>query len=235
LAEAHAALAYNKFRIDWDWDGADAEFMRAIELKPGYSTAHEWYALFLAIHRRLDESLQQITIARELDPLSSSVNTGLGRIYHFRNEMDKSIEQFKKTIAMDPKYAEAYFGLGMAYFKKKNYPLAEAEILKALHLSNRRPVIMAILGSLYAQTGRKAEAQKLLEELQTPPETYDKIYARSPILANLNRTDEAIEILEKLIDVKYGIMIYLNVERRFYGEEYAKRVRPLIKKMGFKE
>lgn len=235
LAEAHAALAYNKFRIDWDWDEADAEFMRAIELKPGNSTTHEWYALFLAIHRRLDESLQQITIAHELDPLSSSVNTGLGRIYHFRNEMDKSIEQFKKTIEMDPKYAEAYFGLGMAYFKKKNYPQAEAEVMKAIQLSNRRPVMLAILGSIYGQTGRQAEAQKLLKELETPPETYDKIYARSPILANLNRTDEAIEILEKLIDVKYGILIYLNVERGFYGEKYAKRVRPLIKKMGFKE
>ena len=235
LAEAHAALAYNKFRIDWAWDEADAEFMRAIELKPGYSTAHEWYALFLALHRRLDESLQQITIAHELDPLSSSVNTGLGRIYHFRNEMDKSIEQFKKAIEMDPDYAEAYFGLGMAYFKKKNYPLAEAELLKALQLSNRRPVVLAILGSLYGQTGRQAEAQKLLEELETPPESYDKLYARSPILASLNRTDEAIEILEKLIEVKYGILIYLNVERTFYGEAYGKRVLPLIKKMGFKE
>ena len=64
LAEAHAALGYIKFRIDWDWDEADKEFMRAIELKPGYSTAHEWYALYLAIHRRLDESLQQMKIAQ---------------------------------------------------------------------------------------------------------------------------------------------------------------------------
>ena len=119
LAEAHAALAYLKFRIDWDWDGADKEFKRAIELKPGYVAAHEWYALFLGIHRRFDESLKEIQIAHELDPLSLSVNTGMGRIYHFRGETDKAITQFKKTIEIDPHYAEAVFGLGMAYFKSQ--------------------------------------------------------------------------------------------------------------------
>jgi adenylate cyclase len=235
LAEAHAALAYIKFRIDWDWDEADKEFMQAIELKPGYSTAHEWYALYLAIHKRLDESLQQMTIAHELDPLSSSVNTGLGRIYHFRGEMDKAIEQLKKTIELDPNYAEAYFGLGMAYFKIKNYQEAETEIMKALQLSNRRPVILGILGALYASTGRQGEALKLLDELQNSPINNDKMYAASTVLISLNRTDEAFEKLEKLYAVKYGILIYFNVERTFFGEENAKKILPLIKKMGFKE
>ena len=60
LAEAHAALGYIKFRIDWDWKGAEKELKRAIELKPGYATAHEWYALFLAVHARLDEALKEM-------------------------------------------------------------------------------------------------------------------------------------------------------------------------------
>ncbi|MFN2439013.1 MAG: adenylate/guanylate cyclase domain-containing protein, partial [Chitinophagaceae bacterium] len=90
LAEAHAALGYIKLRIDWDWKGAEKEFKRAIELKPGYATAHEWYALFLAIHARLDEALREIQKAYELDPLSLNVNTGVARIYHFRNEYDKA-------------------------------------------------------------------------------------------------------------------------------------------------
>ncbi len=235
LAEAHAALAYIKFRTDWDWDEADKEFMRAIELKPGYATAHEWYALFLAIHRRLDESLQQMALAYEMDPLSSSVNTGLGRIYHFRGEMDKAIEQFNKAIALDLNYAEAYFGLGMAHYKNGNYPLAEANILKALQLSGRRPVILGVLGGLYATSGRQSEALKLLDELQTSPSNNDKMYAASFILASLNRMDEALVIIEKLYAVKYGILVYYNVERTFLGEENVKKILPIIKRMGFKE
>ena len=63
LAEAHAALAYIQFRVDWDWDGAEKEFKKAIELKPGYATAHEWYSLFLAVQGRLDESLAEMNKA----------------------------------------------------------------------------------------------------------------------------------------------------------------------------
>ncbi len=85
LAEAYAALGYIKFRIDWDWKGAEKEFKRAIELKPGYATAHEWYGLFLAVQGRMDEALREMNKAYMLDPQSPSVNTGLDRIYQFRD------------------------------------------------------------------------------------------------------------------------------------------------------
>jgi TolB-like protein/Flp pilus assembly protein TadD len=234
LAEAHAALGYLKFRIDWDWDAADKEFMRAIELKPGYATAHEWYALFLAIQRRLDESLKEINKAHDLDPLSLSVNSGLGRIYHFRNEIDKSIAQFKKTIELDPRYAEAIFGLGLAYLKNKDYAKAEAEVLKASELANRRPVMLGVLGAIYTKEGKTQEAENLLMELLSPPLTYDKKYAASSILVNSGRVDEALKILNELINIKYGLLVYMNVERSFYGPETDSTLATLRKRMGFK-
>ena len=131
LAEAHAALGYIKFRIDWDWKGAEKELKRAIELKPGYATAHEWYALFLAIHVRLDEALKEMQIAYQLDPLSSSVNTGIARIYHFRNENDKALAQIKKHLELDPNYADAHFTVGMTYFKIKDYEKSCRSIRKS--------------------------------------------------------------------------------------------------------
>ena len=235
LAEAHAALGYLKFRIDWDWDEADKEFMRAIELKPGYSTAHEWYALFLGTQRRLDESLEQIKIAHDLDPLSSNVNTGMGRIYHFRNELEQSIHQFDKTIELDPNYAEGYFGRGLAYLKKKDFKKAEEDIKKGVYLSGRRPVMLGVLGGIYARTDREKEALKLLDELQLEPSTYDKMYATTPILIQLGRVDEGIEILDKLVAIKCGLLVYFNVERSFYDEGVNARLQPLRAKMGFKE
>src|SRR5687767_5471873 len=162
LAEAHAALGYIKFRIDWDWKGAEKEFKKAIELKPGYATAHEWYALFLAIHVRLDEALQEMQKAYELDPLSSSVNTGIARIYHFRNEPDKALAQIKKTLELDPNYAEAHFAAGMTYFKIKDYEKAAVALEKAVILSGRRPVMLGFLGGVYEKMGKTDEMKKLL-------------------------------------------------------------------------
>jgi len=235
LAEAHAALGYLKFRIDWNWDEADKEFRRAIELKPGYATAHEWYALFLGIQRRLDESLKEIRTARELDPLSLSVNTGMGRIYHFRNEIDKAVEQFNKTLELDPSYAEAHFGLGLAYMKAKDFVKAEASVAKAAELSRRRPVILGILGAIYAKLGRKAESEKLLKELQESPPTHDKEYATTTILINTGRVDEALKIIDELVNIRYGGLIYFNVERSFYGSETEAKLAPIRKRMGFKD
>ena len=232
LAEAHAALGYILFRIDWDWAGAEKELKRAIQLKPGYATAHEWYALFLAIHKRLDESLAEMQKAYELDPLSTSVSNGLARIYHFRSEIKKALAQINKTLELDPDYAEAHFTAGMAYFKAKQYREAKKELEKAIALSGRRPVMLGVMGALLIRMGQKDEAEKLLAELNMPPVTDDKLYAISYIKSNIGKEDEAFEILEKLLEDKYGILIYMKVERDFYEGNNEARYQRLLEKMG---
>jgi len=232
LAEAHAALGYIKFRIDWDWKGAEKEFKRAIELKPSYATAHEWYALFLAVHVRLDEALSEIQIAYQLDPLSLSVNNGLARIYHFRNETDKAINQIDKTLALDSNYAEGYFSVGMTYYKTNEYEKAVAALKKAINLAKRRPVMLAVLGAVYAKIGNTDEAKKLLAELQLPPLNNDKLYGIAVIKSKLGQMDEALNILEKLADEKYGIMIYMKVEKRFFHEPNNPTYQRIGRKIG---
>lgn len=232
LAEAHAALAYIMFRIDWDWVGAEKEFKKAIELKPGYATAHEWYALFLAIQEKQDDALREIQIAYALDPLSPSVNTGMARIYHFRNETDKAIEQIKKTIVLEPDYAEAHFTAGMAYIKMKNYEQAEVELKKAVELSGRRPVMLGMLGEVYVKRGKHEEVEKIISELETPPMNNDKLFALSTIKRNNGQLEEAFDILDRLTEEKYGIMVYFKVERHHFGLGNHPRVMRIIKKIG---
>ncbi|HTF18610.1 MAG TPA: adenylate/guanylate cyclase domain-containing protein [Chryseolinea sp.] len=231
LAEAHAAQAYINFRIDWDWEKADTEFRRAIELKPGYSTAHEWYALFLSMHKRFDESLREMKVAVELDPMSLAVNNGLGRVYHYRGEMDRAVEQFRHTLTIDSTYGEAYFSLSMSYFKMRKYPEAEKEMLHALALTGRRPVMIGLLGCLYAQTNRKAEAEKLLQEVQGEKADKDLLYARALILLGLRRTDEAMAIFTDLVHEKYSMMVYMNVERDYFDKLDAAKLQPLLELM----
>ncbi len=234
LAEAHAALGYIKFRIDWDWKAAEKELKRAIELKPSYATAHEWYALFLAIHVRLDEALREMQKAYELDPLSPSINTGIARIYHFRNEPDKGLAQINKTLQLDPNYAEAHFTAGMTYFKIKEYKKAAVALEKAVELSGRRPVMLGVLGAVYGKMEKTAEMKKLLAELETSPVTNDKLYASSYLKSSLGRTDEALDILEKLLADRYGIMIYSKVEKDFFATvSSSPRYQQILVKMGF--
>jgi tetratricopeptide (TPR) repeat protein len=233
LAEAHAALGYIKFRIDWDWDGAESEFKKAIALKPGYATAHEWYALFLAIHARLDEALKEMQVAYRLDPVSSNVNTGLARIYHFRSETDKALAQVHKTLKMDSSYAEAYFTAGMIYHKRKEYEKAIPYLQKAITLANRRPVMLSMLGTVYASLGKLDLVRPLLAELESPPLNNDKYYAIAIIKSNLDQDDEAFEMLNKLIDDKYGVMIYMKVDRSFFKQGNDPRYEKMLQKMNF--
>lgn len=231
LAEAHAALGYIKFRVDWDWAGAERELKRAIELKPGYSTAHEWYALLLSVRVRLDEALSEMQTAYNLDPLSASVNNGLARVYHFRNQEDKAVEQIKKTIELEPGYAEAHFTLSMSSIRLKDYRNAEKELKQALDLSGRRTVMIGMLGRMYVLQGRIKEADALLDELQKPPLNNDKLYASSVIKFTEGKLDEAFAAFEKLTAEKYGIMIYMKVERDFFNTRDP-RYDELIRKMG---
>ena len=214
LAEAHAALAYIKFRIDWDWAGAEKEFKKAIELKPGYATAHEWYGLFLGVNVQLDAALKEMQQAYELDPLAANVGTGLSRIYYFRGDFDKSIEQANRTLEPDPGYAEGYFTAAMTYLQMNQYDKAEASLKKAIELSGRRPVMVGMLGALYARAGKPEEAANILTELESGAVNNDKLYAIAMVKTHTGQVDEAFDIFEKLMEEKYGVLIYMKVQRQ---------------------
>lgn len=239
LAEAHAALAYIKFRIDWDWEGADEEFRKAIVLKPGYSTAHEWYGLYLMIQLRMDEAERELKLAQELDPLSPGINTGLGRLYSYLDQPHRAQFQFKKALELDANYAEAHFASGMDYYKTHEYDKAEAALNIAVKLSKRRPVVLAFLAIVYIHQLRYDEANELLNELETKPVTNDKLYAISMIKQALGQEDEAMDIIERLYEDRYGLLIYMNTERVLFREgmfhgKNNERLLAILSKMGFK-
>ncbi|MDH4271536.1 MAG: protein kinase, partial [Candidatus Aminicenantes bacterium] len=115
LAEAHTSLAWLKFVHHWDWEGAEREFKRAIELNPNYETAHQWYAEYLNNMGRLDEAKQQIDKAIELAPLSLIINAIAGFIDFYARRYDKAILQYQKTIGMDPNFPRIYEWLENVY------------------------------------------------------------------------------------------------------------------------
>ena len=232
-AEAHASLAYVKFRIDWDWAGAETEFKRALQLKPGYARAHEWYALLLSIRGRLDEAMDEMKRAQELDPLSASVSTGIGRILHFERKYDEAIAQFRKTLEMDSTYAEAHFGLGITYTVMKRYDDAIASLSTALRLSGNRLVMLCMLADAEGLAGRKTEARKIFNDLkQMDRKTHVSPYYFGVIEFGLGEPDKAVEYLSKAYDERDGILIFSAVDPIAEAGWKHPRFRELLKKMG---
>jgi adenylate cyclase len=235
-AEAHASLAYVKFRIDWDWATAETEFRRALELKPGYARAHEWYALYLSIRGRLDEAMVEMRRAQLLDPLSASVSTGIGRILHFQRKYEEAVTQFKQTIELDPEYAEAYFGLGITYTVMKRFDHAIPALKDAIRLSGNRLVMLSMLGMAEGLAGKREAARKILDEMIGMSRTiHVSPYYYGIIELGLGHTNRAIDAFYKAYDERDGILMYAAIDTITERLWDNPRFIALMRKMGLRQ
>jgi serine/threonine protein kinase/tetratricopeptide (TPR) repeat protein len=192
LAEAHVSLAFIKADYDWDWVGADREFQRAFELNPSYAAGHDLYGFILREQGRLEEAVAEGKRAVQLDPLSIASNRDLGYEFYDARQYDQAIEQERKTLELDPNYSQAHSVLGRAYLQKSMYDegIAEFEKEGSTDLLN--------IGRAYAMAGRKAEAQKVLDQLSAlSKEKYVAPKNMAAIYAALGEKEKAFEWLEK--------------------------------------
>ncbi len=233
LAEAHASLASVNLIYDWNWPVAEKEFKRAIQLNPGYATAHHWYAFYCASQGRMEEAVREIRLAQQLDPLSLIINTDVGEILYNSRRYDEAIVQFRKTLEMDPNFAPAHNSLGLTYLAKKQYPESIAELENAVRLSGGRPDFMAFLGAAYARAGRREEARKILEQVRTGPSTrYDPVLAIAWIHAALGERDEAFAWVEKVYPTRPTEFYLLKVRPIADPLRSDPRFQALVRRLG---
>ena len=222
LAEAHTSLAKIKLSYEWDWAGAEAEFKKALELKPGYATAHQWFGVYLSEMGRHDESLEHRKRALDLDPLSLSISTGVGRAYFWARRYDDGLALLQKTLEREPKYADTHWSLGLNYEGKKMYAEAISAYQRAISLSKTaefpegKPEMIAALGHAYAVSGRRGEAVKIIEQLQEliNRQSYVSPYSIALIHAALEEDDRAFEWLDRAYSERDESFIHLKVDPR---------------------
>lgn len=194
IAESHNSLAYVEF-YSGNSPAAEKEFKRAIELNPNYATAHHWYSNFLATQERDEESLREIKIAANLDPVSPIINATLGEHFYYARNYDEALAQLNQTIELDDSFFTTHYLLGMVYEQKGLYEAAIAEFQKARRLTkNNSNEFDSMLAHAYAVSGNKAEAEKILDNLiknQADPQAIAIIYA------GLGDNERAIEWLKK--------------------------------------
>jgi TolB-like protein/DNA-binding winged helix-turn-helix (wHTH) protein/Flp pilus assembly protein TadD len=211
LGEAHNSLAFVLDGFDWDFDSAGKEFQRAIELNPGYATAHHWYAWHLSLLGRFDEAIAEMKKAQNLDPLSLIINADLAELLVLAHHYDESIAQSRKTIEMDPNFALAHNQLAQAYLQEHIYDEAVIELKKAVQLSGDSPTCIANLARAYVATGKRSEAEKLLGDLK---KRSNAAYSNAPEIAivyvSLGDTDQAMNWLEKGYEERFNPGVLLR-------------------------
>jgi TolB-like protein/DNA-binding winged helix-turn-helix (wHTH) protein/lipoprotein NlpI len=213
LAEAETSLATAKFNYDWDWKAAAEGFNHAIRLDPKYATAYQRYSLYSIAMGHFDDSLEQIKRARDLDPLSISINSSLGWRLYLARQFDRSIAQLKDTLEMDPSYEWAHLILGQAYEEKRGFDLALPELHKAVALSHNSPLMVSALAHAYAVSGNPGEAQKLLEQLFAQSEkVYVSPYYIGIVYLGLGKNVLAMDWLEKAFVDRSNGLVFLKVE-----------------------
>jgi tetratricopeptide (TPR) repeat protein len=233
LAEAHTSVALVKEYYDWDWNGAEKEFKRAVELNPNSAAAHHWYGGFLTKMGRLDEAQPEIKKALELEPLSPIINTTLGWQYYVARQPDRAAEQLRKTLEMDPDFAPARRTLEAVYEQQGRYREAAAEWQKALTLSGN-PELSASLAQDYETSGYKGVLQGWLEGLK---ELSKREYVSPCVIAHtyarLGEKEQAFAWLERAYQERDSRLVTLRVEPVFDRLRSDSRFKNLVQRIGF--
>jgi TolB-like protein/Tfp pilus assembly protein PilF len=233
LSEAHATQAYIETYYEWHWAAAEVEFRRSLALNPNDATVLHWYSRFLASSGRIDEALEQIARAQELDPLDPGLKANAGVINYFGRRYDRAIDVLKELLEKDPEDSTAHWGLGLVYEQKKMYAEAIAEFEKAGGFENSGPNNVASMGHVYAAKGDRASVKKALDKL----EAFEKEGRLSPyqlaiVYAGLGDADKAFESLDLALKMRSTLLSYVKMDPRFDSLRKDSRFDRLVHRIG---
>jgi serine/threonine-protein kinase len=238
LALAHCSLALVLAGYDWSWPEAEERFKRALELGPGYAALHFHYALdYLTPMGRLDEAVQEVRRAQELDPLSLITRTALGGCFYRKRQYDAAIQQFQNTLEIDPNFYHAHWSLARALEQKYLFEEAAQEFREADRLSGgNNLLIRGELAHCYGLMSKRGEALKILDELkELPRRDYVSPLSAAFVSMGLGNRDEAFEWLEKALEQRSRPLIWIGVDPRFDRLRRDLRFARLLKRIGLPE
>jgi TolB-like protein/Flp pilus assembly protein TadD len=213
LAEAYVPLGYSLLVYERNLPEARKEFERALQLRPEYATAHQFYGYYLTAVGRLDDAIAERKKALELDPISPLLNSALGEAYYHARRFDVTIDQNKKALELDPSYAIALVNIGRAYEQMGMHPQARAAFQKILAAAPEDPAILSLMGHEYAASGDNADADKVLATLtKLSSKKYVPAIYFAVIYAGLNKKDDAFRWLDRAYDERCEYLVYLGTE-----------------------
>jgi serine/threonine-protein kinase len=216
-AEAHTSVAHVRATQDWDWAGAEPEFVRAIHLNPRYPTAHHWYAMSCLVPLgRLDEALDQILLAQSLDPVSSIIAREVAVIQMYRRDFEAALEHCDHTIELNPHFAPAYLTLGLIQEQRQDFDESAAAFRRAVDLVPHSPRMQAALARTLALSGKADKARATLRHLGDLAGTrYVSPFEFVTIHFALGELSKGFTWLGKACDDRCFELLALKVDPRF--------------------
>jgi TolB-like protein len=233
LIEASIPLAAIRAVNEWEWTEADVMFREILRARPDSAHGHQVYAMMCLLPLgRFDEAIEQIHIARQLDPLALLTNVHVGGAYYFAGRYDEAIEQLQTTLELEPNYHLAHLGLAVAMEEKELLDSALATIERAKLLAGEIMPIWGALGHIYARAGKKREAEAVLRELFVLKEVrYISPLDFALVYDGLGRTDEALECLDKAAVDHCGRLPWALVDPRHKNLRSDPRFQALTKRV----
>jgi tetratricopeptide (TPR) repeat protein len=232
LSEVHSTYGAILMFYQLDMANAEREFKRGIELNPKDEFCYELYSYLLLSMGRLDEGLRMAQRGLEVAPFSSVLADDVASAYYLAHRYDEAISQYQRSLELDPDHYSALFGLALVFEAKGMHDEAIRQLEKSITVAGRTPGVLAMMGRVYATSGRKAEAQKLLAEINgMSPQSYVSPYDLAILYVGLGDKDKALEQLNKAYEERAGWIIYLKVEPIFDPIRDDQRVKDLIVRM----
>jgi serine/threonine protein kinase/Tfp pilus assembly protein PilF len=237
LAEALTCLGGLKTNWEWDFRGAERDLKQAIELKPGYAPAHQWYAFLLARLARYEETIAEIKRAAELDPLSSRIRATVGYMYYHARQYDKGLAELEKAKELNPNDSFIYRYMGYICVEMGLFAKAKESMLRFYELEYGKVFEDEDIAYVYARWGKKDEARQLLAKLEKEGHPQPQQRELSPAMmaaayAAIGEKDEAFKWLEKAYDERDLVLGYLKVRPMFDPLRSDPRFAELLKKVG---
>ena len=214
LADAHASLGLVKRDFDRDWEGAEREFQRALQIDPGSATALQWYAELLAMVGRFDEAEARIVEAQRVAPLSLAVRAVHGWVLMSAGRFDEARRELEMTIAMDQDFQLSHWFLGQLDFAQGDYVAAVEALETATAMSGRLSRRVADLAAASAFAGRQDRALELLGELErrSAGGEYVSRYDFAIVRAGLGERDRAFRELEAALEERTWQVVNMGID-----------------------
>lgn len=232
LVEAHNSRANLLYLFNRDWEGAEKEFKRALELDHNYAPAHHWYSMYLATEGRKEEALVEAQKAYELDPLSAVAGANLSKILEEAGQDDRAIEQAKMTLDLEPDSAVTHAVLGLGYQDKRMYTEAVAEYKRALQLGGSPAEMRGLLGNAYAVSGNRPDALKMIAELKSLwPEHARAALDLAVVFSGLGDKENTLYWLEKAQEIHVSDLIGIGKDPHFVELRSDRRFQALVERV----
>ena len=232
LPEAHVSLGGVLMFYDYDWPNAEREFQRALDIKPSYAEAHDYYAMFLVANRRFQAAADEILRARQLDPISGLIAADAAWVFYLKRDYDQFMEQAKAAVELAPNYWLGHLQLGLAYEKKGDFARALQELEEARRMDDN-PGVLEMLAGTYAAAGRPDEARRITEEMVKRSKTrYVCAYEVATTYAGLKDRESAFLWLRKSLDERADCSPWIAADPKLDSLRSDPRFQDLLRRLG---